>query len=378
MTDLLIFADTIRSPEMRHEIPLAVPDPFLYAEKDGRRIAVVGGLEVPRLAGLGGLEVRATEAFGRDELQRRGMPYEEVGIEVAVRACHELGLREAAVPWSFPLVLADRLREEQVAVRVDRELFATRRRRKTDGEIAGVRRAQQAAAAGMAAAAGLLAHARVDGERVLLDGEPLTCERLKAAIGEAFNAHDAAAEEMIVACGPQSAVGHDMGSGPIGAGQPVVIDIWPRDRESGCYADMTRTFVVGEAPAELRGFHEVAFASLQASLAAIRAGIDGHDVFRIACEPYRERGYPTLLSKREGEVLSDGFFHGLGHGVGLEVHEAPFMGMTPSPLAAGDVVTVEPGCYRQGLGGVRLEDLVLVTEDGCENLTDFPYELAPA
>jgi Xaa-Pro aminopeptidase len=168
-----------------------------------------------------------------------------------------------------------------------------------------------------------------------------------------------------------------MGSGPIAPGEPVVIDMWPRDAESACFADMTRTFVVGEAPAELRQYHELTLESLARSRRAVRPGVEGRELHRVSCEPYEEAGLPTQRSKKPGQVLEDGFYHSLGHGVGLEVHEAPPLGRGPGVLVAGDVITLEPGCYRRGFGGCRLEDLVLVTEDGCEVLTDFPYDLEP-
>jgi Xaa-Pro aminopeptidase len=161
-----------------------------------------------------------------------------------------------------------------------------------------------------------------------------------------------------------------MGSGPIQAGEPVIIDLWPRDADSACFADMTRTFVVGEAPAELRHYHQLTREALARSLAAVRPGVAGREVYRISCEPYEQAGLPTLLSKARGQVLEEGYFHSLGHGVGLEVHEAPTLGRGSGVLVAGDVVTLEPGCYRPGFGGCRLEDLVLVTEDGAELLTD--------
>lgn len=169
-----------------------------------------------------------------------------------------------------------------------------------------------------------------------------------------------------------------MGSGPIEAGVPIVIDIWPRDNATAMYTDMTRTFVIGDVPDDIREWHRLTKEALDKSMAAIRDGVVGRAVFDISCQVYEDAGEPTMRTKKPGETLSDGFFHGLGHGVGLEVHEAPGMGLvSKKPLLAGDVVTVEPGCYRKGYGGVRLEDLVLVTKDGAENLTQYPYDLTP-
>jgi Xaa-Pro aminopeptidase len=156
-----------------------------------------------------------------------------------------------------------------------------------------------------------------------------------------------------------------------------VIDLWPKDPETACYADMTRTFVVGEPPEEIAEYQRLVKEALDRALSATRSGVAASEPFRIVCELFQEAGYPTQLTKAPGAVLDHGFFHGLGHGVGLEVHEPPWLGRAPGELVAGDVVTLEPGLYRQGFGGVRLEDLVLVTEDGAENLTDYPYDLEP-
>jgi Xaa-Pro aminopeptidase len=183
--------------------------------------------------------------------------------------------------------------------------------------------------------------------------------------------------DVIVGSGAAGAVGHDPGSGPLREGEPIIIDIWPIDDESACYADMTRTFVLGEPSDELVEWHSLTQEALEATRAAVRPGANGRAIYDIACEIYEAAEIPTQRTKEAGEVLRDGFFHGLGHGVGLEVHEAPNLGRTGDDLVPGDVITLEPGCYRQGYGGVRLEDLVLVTEDGGETLTDFPYSLTP-
>jgi Xaa-Pro aminopeptidase len=374
LTDVLIHADTIRSPELRHEVPVTVPDPFLYYERNGSKLAMVTSFEVDRLREVG-IDAHPYEAFGWDELVAKGLPREEAELELALRAAAEWGVSSAAVPSTFPLELADRLRGGGVELTVDRDLFLERRRVKTQAELDGIRRAQKGADEAMAAARELFRRAEAQNGSVMLDGEPLTCERVKVEILRVFGEHGLAADDFIVSHGPQSAVGHDMGSGEIKPDEPIVIDIWPRDRESMCYADMTRTFVIGTPPEELEEYHRLVYDALQRSLEATRAGVEGRAVFTQVCELFQEAGHPTQLSKKPGEVLDSGFYHGLGHGVGLEVHEQPWLGRAPGQLVAGDVVTLEPGLYRHGWGGCRLEDLALVTDDGCENLTDFPYDL---
>jgi Xaa-Pro aminopeptidase len=376
MSDVLIYADTMHGAEMRHEIPVPVPDPFLYVERDGERHAVVTSFEISRIEPVG-IACHPMEEFGYDDLLAQGLPRHEVLMQTLVRAVQQLDVNEAIVPHHFPLELADRLRAAGVELKPDKEFFSQRRRVKNATELAGIRKAQRGTEAGMAAARDMLRAAEPANGTLMLDGEPLTSERLKARIIEVFNEHDLVSDEMIVAHGGQAASGHDMGSGPIAPGESVVVDLFPRDRETGCYADMTRTFVVGDIPEELAEYHRLVHDALMRSIEAVKAGAQGREVFQLVCDVFHEAGYPTQLSKQPGEVLSSGFFHGLGHGVGLEVHEPPWLSRDPSRLVAGDVVTLEPGLYREGWGGVRLEDLVLVTDDGAENLTDFPYDLTP-
>jgi Xaa-Pro aminopeptidase len=378
MSDVLIVGDSLRNPEIRHEVPVAVPDPFLYAEHGDCRVVVVVSFEVPRVeAADAGLEVYAFERFGRDELQREGLNYDEILREVSVRVCAELGVESAVVPPDFPLEIADRLRESGVEVKWDRPFFIARRRVKNEEELAGIKRAQRACEAAMDEARTLLRRAERANGVLRIDGEPLTCERLKASVERVFSEHGVSSDDPIVSHGPQTAVGHDSGSGPIALDEPIVLDLFPRDRTSGCYADMTRTFVVGTPPDELAEYARLVKDALDRSVAAIRAGASGRHVYDVACDVFEQHGYPTLRTKADGDVLEDGFFHSLGHGVGLEVHEEPALGRVGGELLAGDVVTVEPGLYRRGFGGCRLEDLVLVTADGAEKLTDYPYDLAP-
>jgi Xaa-Pro aminopeptidase len=376
MSDVLIYGDSMHSPEMRHEVPVPVPDPFLYLERNGDRHAVVTSFEVSRLQPEG-IHAHPYEEFGYDELIAQGLTREEVVLRTVENAVEQLGVEKAIVPFAFPSGLADRLRGKGVELEPDPAFFSQRRRVKNAAELDGIRKAQRGTEAAMAAARELLRAAEASNGTVVLEGEPLTSERIKARIIEVFNEHDLVSDEMIVAHGAQAASGHDMGSGPIAPGESVVIDLFPRHRESGCYADMTRTYVVGEVPEELAEYHRLVHEALIKSLGSVKGGAEGNDIYRLACDVFHEAGYPTQLSKQPGEVLTNGFFHGLGHGVGLEVHEPPWLSRDPSRLVVGDVITLEPGLYRQGFGGVRLEDLVLVTEDGAENLTDFPYDLTP-
>ena len=376
MSDVLIYADSMHDASMRHEVPVPVPDPFLYLERNGDRHAVVTSFEVSRLEPAG-IIAHPYEEFGYDELLAQGLPRGEVILRTLENAVEKLGVEEAIVPPLFPLGLADRLRAKGVELTPDREFFSERRRVKNETELEGIRKAQRGTEAAMTAAREMLHAAEASNGTVMLDREPLTSERIKARIIEVFNEHNLVSDEMIVAHGGQAASGHDMGSGPIAPGEPVVIDLFPRDRETGCYADMTRTFVVGEIPDELAEYHRLVHEALRKSLEAVKSGAQGRELYELVCDVFHEAGYPTQLSKQPGEVLSSGFFHGLGHGVGLEVHEPPWLSRDPSQLVAGDVITLEPGLYRQGFGGVRLEDLVLVTDDGAENLTDFPYDLTP-
>ncbi|MDP9284459.1 MAG: M24 family metallopeptidase, partial [Actinomycetota bacterium] len=262
MPDVLMYADTFRSPELRHEVPVGIPDPFLYVEHGGVKHIAIGSMEIPRLAALGLFELHPAEEYGSDELIRSGLSYPEVRQEVVLRAVRGLGVTSSVVPETFPLWLADRLRAEGVELTVDADFFDDRRRVKTEDELAGIRRAQRAAEAGMDTVREMLRRAAHEtalgnGGGLELDGEPLTVERIKSAMAQTFAANGASADDFIVAPGPQGAVGHDMGSGPIRSGVPIVVDIWPRDNESFMFCDMTRTFVVGDVPDDVREWHRL-------------------------------------------------------------------------------------------------------------------------
>jgi Xaa-Pro aminopeptidase len=373
--DILLFGDTYHTPELRHEVPLGILDPFVYAEVGERRVVAISAMEGPRIEELGlGLEVRPIQEFGADELRSSGLDAYAFENELARRIVGGLGIERASVPRAFPLAAADTLRADGVELTVDQKLFDDRRRVKSAHELSGIKRAQKASEAAMAAATDLLRRSEVVNGTRSVDGEALTCELLKRRIQTELLAHGALAEEIIVSHGPQTAIGHDSGSGGIAADDVVLIDLFPLDLDSACFADMTRTFGLGDLPDDFGRWHELCGEALELALTQIRPGVNGGDVHRAVCALFAEYGHPTTVTKKPGEVLRDGFNHALGHGVGLEAHESPGLGTLGDDLVVGDVVAIEPALYRAGLGGVRIEDLLVVTEGGCEVLTDFPYE----
>jgi Xaa-Pro aminopeptidase len=381
MAAVLIHGDTQRSPEMRHELPLSVGDPFLYLEIDGRRAVVTNGLEVDRIAEAApDVERILTDELGMDELIAQGLARDLVEREVYVRAVKRLGIGSAAVPPDFPIALADRLRGDGVELRPDDDLFVERRRRKTEAELAGIRRAANAGLAGLEEAARALREADIDGDVLRSGGEVLTAEAVRTRIREVCARMGAAAPDDIIVAPmrPGDAVGHESGSGPLPAHAAIAVDIWPQDEASGCWADMTRTWVRGDVSDAIAELHRVVLESHERALAATRAGARGVDVYGAACDVIEAAGYPTQRTKKPGETLRHGFFFSLGHGVGLEVHEAPALGRTgTAPLIAGDVVAIEPGIVDPERGGMRVEDLVVVTDSGYELLSERAYDLVP-
>lgn len=379
MGDVLIVGDTEHSAELRHEIPVAIGDAFLYAEVDGRRVAVVWSVEGDRITQVDpSVEIVPTDGFPLKQLLEEvgGDPY-ALWPAACVRRVRALGIRRAHVPATFPALVADALRADGVELLVDPALFADRRRVKSAAELAGVRAAQAAVDDALRHVAELLGRSEPgDGGRTV-DGEPLTCELLKERATRVFGEHGCRGDDLIVAHGAQTADGHEPGSGRVGNDDVVLCDLFPQHVESACFADTTRTFVVGRPDDEITAWHADCLGALELALGMVRPGVDGRDVNAAVCRYFEDRGHPTRLSLPDGEALRDGFFHGLGHGVGLRVHEPPALGIAGHPLVAGDVIALEPGLYRQGFGGVRIEDLVLVTEDGCDVLTDFPYGLHP-
>ena len=383
MAALLLHGDTERSAALRHEIPLAIIDPLLFAEVDGRTYVLTSFLEAERVKrALPGVELLDFFELGYKDLVRDGMSFRDAAREVEARAVRKIGLTEAIVPGDFPLGLGDRLRQDGVVLTVDDAAVDLRRRTKTSAELEGMRAAQLAAEAAMAAAAELLARAEPAEDGLRVDGKPLLAEDVRATLRNVSAEHGAPCPPDIIVASIWQGGGHEPGSGPLPAGLPIHIDLWPRHEQSACWADMARTFVVGDPmPKHAERIAEMtrlALEALRQAEAAVRPGINGLDLHDATCELFEAAGWATQRTTG-AKPGPDGFQHSLGHGVGLEVHEAPPLGLAGhDPLVPGDVVAIEPGLNDSQVGVVIFEDLVLVTEDGHEVLTRFPYDLSPA
>ncbi|WP_253738200.1 M24 family metallopeptidase [Halohasta salina] len=369
----LINADSTDSNQ-RYLSRFGAPDPFLTCYTPDELSVLVSGLEYGRAKTESRADrVRRPVAYDKRELVDAYGP-READHRVAARFLSDCGVESVAVPEGFPVGAADGLREQGIEVVVDADdVLVDIRAVKTPAELDHVRTAQRANEAAMAAAEALLERAAVDAEgRLVVDSEVLTSERLKTAIETTLLEAGCGLDETIVACGAQAADPHDRGSGPLYADEPIIVDIFPQDKATKYHADMTRTFCVGEPSETLAEWYALTERALAAALDAVEPGATGADVHAAACEVYEDAGLPTLRADPSTEV---GYIHSTGHGVGLDVHERPRLSVDGGDLVAGQVITVEPGLYDPDVGGVRIEDIVIVTDDGYENLSEYPIEL---
>ena len=349
------------------------PDPFVTLYTPEELSLLVSSLEFGRARS----ESRADDVARLADYDYRARVAEHGPREGRARTIAaflaDRGVDSVAAPWRFPLGEADELRARGVEVAPEPEDVIGRIRAvKADEEIEHVRAAQRANEAAMAAAEDLLREASVRDGALRYDGEPLTSERVKEEIEVTLLRHGCGLDETIVACGADAADPHDRGSGPLAADEPIIVDIFPRNKETKYHADMTRTFVKGDPDPTVREWFDLTDEARRAGLDAIEPGVTGAAVHDAVCDVYEDAGEPTL---RADGTTETGFIHSTGHGVGLDVHELPRLAPDGDELRPGHVVSVEPGLYDPAVGGVRIEDLVVVTEAGYENLTDYPVEL---
>jgi Xaa-Pro aminopeptidase len=373
--DGYLIDDDASDSDQRYVSGFTAPDPFqTLVTADGVHL-LVSGLEYGRASTEASVDsVTRRAAYKYQQLVAEYGRYEgKIRMLAAFLEDHDVD--SIAVPQNFPTGTADGLREHGLAVTVEREGIVTDiRATKTEWEIDQIRASQRANEAAMARAEELIATADVEDGLLVHDGEALTSERVTEEIEITLLRHGCALDETIVACGADGADPHDRGSGPLEPGELIVIDIFPRDKETGYFADMTRTFARGDPGEEARRRYEVTREAYEAALESVAAGVTGADVHGAACDVIEDAGYETLRSDPNTET---GFIHSTGHGVGLDIHEEPSVSPSGGELEAGHVISIEPGIYDPAVGGVRIEDLIAVTEDGYENLTEYRIGLGP-
>jgi len=377
---LLFYADGYRFPDVYHATRFLAPDPVIALEGIEELVLVVSSLEEGRAR----KESRATTVvnmneFGAQELSARGISGTEFWATLMKRFLDARSIRRVSVPPYFPLAGADRLREMGVELVVANDLRERRRVKRPD-EIDAIEAAQRATEAAWREGVDAIRRAKMRPDKTLeLDGAVFTAERLRAIVEAALLARGYASDGAICAPGAQAADPHQIGTGPLHAGEPIVMDIFPQHKQTRYWADMTRTVSKGEPPAAIRKIYDVVMRAQDAGITALRPGVTGREVHELVEDIIWEAGYDTLRpgqKKDPADPTPRGFIHSTGHGVGLEIHEAPAIARSGTkPLLVGDVVTIEPGVYDPVIGGVRLEDMLVITETGARNLTQAPREL---
>lgn len=356
---ILIVGSARDCPDLEYASGFRAADPVVFLKSSAGQALVVPALEhgrAGRSSGAGGpVEAHTPEGLGLKGLQRRKL--EHWALALLQRA----GIRLVTVPASFPLAVARRLEKNGIRVQIARKPLFPERAVKTPEEVSRIRQAQQAAVIAMRTAVAEIASAEPDRRGVLtVKGRPLSSESIRRVIARALLDHDCSGKETIVAAGAQSADPHERGAGPLRAGEPIVIDIFPQHASHGYWGDLTRTVLRGRAAPEFRNMYRAVKAAHGAALARVKPGVNTADVHGAAMRALEQRGYKTGIV--DGKPT--GFIHSTGHGVGLAIHEAPSVGPGSGTLEAGNVITIEPGFYRPGEGGVRIEDTVVVTESG--------------
>ncbi len=363
----LILAASEGDSNMLYATGFFVPDPFIFFEHRGRKHIVMSDLEIDRAKEEANVDsVLSLSDYWR-RLKRQG---KATGTgDVLELIFKERGIRTLEVPSNFPVLLADDLRSRRFTVAVKKDPFFDEREKKTPMEVKKIQDSIRVAEIGLEAGIKVLKRARIGKDRYLyLNGRRLTSEAVKTIVNTSIMALGWVPSHTIIAGGDQCCDPHNEGHGPLRAHTSIIFDIFPRSQKTGFFGDLSRTVVRGRATERLKEVYEAVRLGQEIAFKLIRDGIQGSAVHEKILDLFRQRGFST--GKINGRM--QGFFHGTGHGLGLDIHEPPRIGVSNSTLRSGHVVTVEPGLYYVGVGGVRLEDAVVVTPNGNRNLTRYP------
>jgi len=365
----LIVAPSDTDADMLYATRIFIGDPFIFLQQNGKRTLVLSDLEIDRAK----KNAKADDFVMFSQLERevqgkakKAPPYEKVVAHFLTKR----GVKRAKVPANFPLGFANEIRRRGITLETSNGLFWPAREKKTAEEIRLLERALRITETGMKRGMEILKASTVGaGKKLKWSGKTLTSEILRAEIDSAILRAGGVPTNTIVAAGDQACDPHERGFGPLRANSLIIFDIFPRDAKTGYWGDMTRTVVRGRASEQQRKLWEAVKAGQALALKRIKAGVDGMSIHQAITELFNDRGFPT--EERNGRRV--GFFHGTGHGLGLEIHEYPRLQKVV--LKAGQCLTVEPGLYYPGIGGTRIEDVVIVEKDGCRILSKFSKQL---
>lgn len=366
ITGRLISASSEESADILYASGFTAPDSFIYFSAGKEKAVIVSPLEYSRA--LDEVKKGVSVLTRADFLPHGG----KGDIYRAIAEKYNIG--KWLVPARFPLATADSIRNSGIGVEaVDGDFFPSRAR-KTREEIAAIASSMKATEEAMMLVYDLLKKSKVNTRGFLVfAGKPLTCDFIRNEVETEFKRKSFSASRTIIACGKDGAAPHNIGSGAVKAEQPIVADIFPKSDISGYWGDMTRTFVKGKAPPVVRKAFDAVKKASETALQMVKPGVPASEIHFAAAKSLEKSGFATGHN-RAGSPC--GFFHGLGHGVGLEIHENPRVSpLNPNPLEAGNVISIEPGLYYPSWGGIRLEDLVLVTKSGYRNFCTMPKEL---
>ena len=365
----LFIAASEQDSNLYYATKFMAPDPFIYLEIKGERVLVMSDLEMDRAKAQATVDRVLSYSEVEEKAKSRGIKAPTT-VDIVHVVLKESKIRQLLVPANFPFIHATRLQELGYSLKPKRDPFYEQRVVKTAEEVRHIEEAQRATEAAVAAAHAMLHRSEIKGEQLWLDGTPITSERVKQLINVALMERGCIAQHTIVAGGEQACDPHNEGSGPLPAHRSIIFDVFPRSAATRYFADMSRTVVRGTPGPELVKLYQAVKDAQEEAITKIKDGADGMKIHQGICARFEKAGYKTGMVNGRMQ----GYFHGTGHGVGLDIHEAPRISRTGSLLQEGHVVTVEPGLYYPGLGAVRIEDMVLVTHDGCRNLTNFPKQ----
>jgi Xaa-Pro aminopeptidase len=360
-------ADSEHDANMLYAVGAFVPDPFIYLRLRGRNYIVMSDLEIDRARKQAKTCKVLPLSRYLKKLREDGVKNPGLG-HVIPRVLRERGIRGVVVPHTFPHGLAVQLARQRIGVKPKKGSFFPQREEKSPAEVKKISAALMMAEVGMSEGMQVLRASKIRGKQLFYHNVPLTSQKLRAVIDAAILQASGCANHTIVAGGKQGCDPHEPGYGPLPANQPIILDIFPRSQATGYFGDITRTVVRGRASEAVRKLYDTVLQGQMLAFKKMRAGTPTRAVHKTVQDFFQQAGYAT--GRRGGRM--QGFFHGTGHGLGLEIHETPRMGEhSTGNLKAGQVVTVEPGLYYPEIGGVRLEDVALVTKGNPRNLTRF-------